>query len=130
MASLIAIASTLLGLASVINGVLMIFQPEYWYWLVPGLSDRGPFNQHFVRDIGINYLLIGIAFIIGVLYARQRLLLWCLPTAWLTGHAIFHVWEVMVGICQPQALITDFAGVTLPALVGLCLIYASYRKNA
>ena len=117
----------LMGLAALANGVFMTVDPEPWYWLVPGVPDRGPFNQHFVRDIGINYMLIGVAFIYGAMYAKHRMLLWLVPTAWLVCHAIFHVWEVIVGICGPESLIEDFAGVTLPALLALGLVYASLK---
>jgi len=117
----------LLGLVTLANGVFMTVAPESWYWLVPGVPDRGPFNQHFVRDIGINYMLIGAAFNYGAMYEKHRLLLWLMPTAWLVGHAIFHVWEVLVGICEPESLIVDFGGVTVPALLAMGLIYASYQ---
>ena len=123
----ISAVALLLGVAALANGVLMTLAPEPWYWLVPGVPDRGPFNQHFLRDIGINYMLIGAAFIYGAVYIKHRLIFWLVPTAWLVSHAIFHVWEVLVGICEPEALIVDFGGVTLPALLGLGLIYASYR---
>ncbi len=117
----------LLGVAMLINGVFMIVAPEPWYWAVPGVPDRGPFNQHFVRDIGFIYGLMGAAFIYGAVYPRHRTQLWFLPTAWLGFHALFHVWEVVVGICGPEALIEDFAGVTVPALLALALLYHSYR---
>jgi len=121
----------LLGLLALGNGFFMTVAPESWYWLVPGVPDRGPFNQHFLRDIGINYMLIGAAFIYGAMYRKSRLLLWLVPTAWLVSHSIFHVWEVLVGICEPEALIVDFGGVTLPALVALGLVYVSFnvQKN-
>lgn len=117
----------LLGLAALANGSFMTFAPEPWYWLVAGVPDRGPFNQHFLRDIGMNYLLIGSAFVYGALYAKHRLLLWLMPTAWLLCHAIFHLWEVLVGICGPQSLQEDFAGVTLPALLAVSLLFLSYK---
>lgn len=120
----------MLGLAALGNGVFMTIAPDPWYWLVPGVPDRGPFNQHFLRDIGINYMLIGAAFIYGALYSKHRLILWLMPTAWLVGHAIFHVWEVLVGICGPESLIEDFAGVTLPALFALSLVYVSAKVPA
>ncbi|MEI8595402.1 hypothetical protein [Photobacterium sp. Hal280] len=122
--------AALLGLAALGNGVLMTIAPEPWYWMVPGVPDRGPFNQHFLRDIGMNYILIGMAFIWGAIYTRQQLILWLMPTAWLAGHAIFHVWEVLVGICGPEFLIIDFGGVTLPALLALWLIFSSYQEQA
>jgi len=122
--NLITGIAILLGVAMLGNGVFMAIAPESWYWLVPGVPDRGPFNQHFVRDIGFIYVLIGAAFGYGAIYTRHRFQLWLMPTAWLVLHAIFHVWEVLVGICGPEALIVDFGGVTLPALLGLGLLYS------
>jgi hypothetical protein len=127
---LIAGIATLLGIAMLGNGVFMTAAPESWYWLVPGVPDRGPFNQHFIRDVGFIYVLIGAAFSYGAFYAQHRLLLWLMPTAWLTAHAAFHIWEVIVGICGPEALIVDFAGVTLPALLGMGLIYGNSSTRA
>ncbi|WP_340676956.1 hypothetical protein [Paraglaciecola sp.] len=118
-----------LGLAALASGSFMTFAPELWYWQITGVSDRGPFNQHFVRDIGINYLLIGAAFVYGALDSKHRLILWLMPTAWLVSHAIFHFWEVFVGICGPQSLREDFAGVTLPALLALSLLYLSNKTT-
>ena len=123
---IISCLAALLGLAMLTNGIFMISTPETWYWLVPGVPDRGPFNQHFVRDSGFIYTLIGAAFIYGSVYTKHRLQLWWMPTAWLGCHALFHVWEVIVGICGPESLIEDFAGVTLPALLALTLLYISY----
>lgn len=117
----------LLGLAALANGVFMTLAPEAWYWLAPGVPERGPFNQHFLRDIGINYMLIGTTFVCAAIYPKHRLILCLMPTAWLLGHAIFHLWEVLVGICGPASLIEDFAGVTLPALLALGLVCHSGR---
>jgi len=124
--TLVTWTALLLGLVILANGVFMLAAPESWYWLVPGVPDRGPFNQHFVRDIGFIYALAGAAFIYGAVYTRHQLALWLIPTAWLTLHAIFHIWEVVVGICGPESLLEDFAGVTLPALLGISLIYFNY----
>lgn len=132
MNKIVIASALLLGLSSIVNGTLMVLTPESWYWLVPGVPDRGPFNQHFVRDIGFLYLLMGAAFIYGTLVDKYRKALWSISAAWLTVHAVFHVWEVAVGICGPKSLIEDFTGVTLPALVALWLVYTNHRtlKNA
>ncbi|WP_102797945.1 hypothetical protein [Bowmanella denitrificans] len=122
--------AVLIGLAGVINGAFMSIAPEPWYWLVPGVPDRGPFNQHFLRDIGINYMLIGAAFIGGAVYTKYRFQLWLMPACWLAGHAIFHFWEVFVGICGPEFLVVDFAGVTLPAILAVGLVVISIRRRA
>ena len=117
-----------LGIAMLANGTYMTITPESWYWMVPGVADRGPFNQHFVRDIGINYMLIGGAYVLGAIYVKHRFVLWLAPTAWLLGHGLFHGWEVLVGICGPEALLVDFGGVTLPALLGIGLVYVAWKR--
>lgn len=125
-----------LGLAALLavfllaNGTFMVVAPEAWYWAVPGVPDRGPFNQHFVRDIGIIYLLMGVGFAGGIAWRDHRTILWAAASTWLIGHAIFHVWEVVVGICSPSALIQDFVGVILVALLAAALAFWSRRGHA
>ena len=58
----------------------------------------------------------------------MRLTLWTAATAWLCGHALFHFWEVAVGICTPDVLPRDFPAVTLPALIGIGLSVWAYRQ--
>tara|TARA_Y100001933_G_scaffold249371_2_gene284296 strand:- start:5958 stop:6374 length:417 start_codon:yes stop_codon:yes gene_type:complete len=111
------------------NGLAMLIAPEPWYWTVPGVAERGPFNHHFVRDIGMAYLLVGGCFAAGIALPGQRLALWAVPTAWLAGHALFHVWEVAGGHMPPGALLEDFAGVMLPTLIGLALCVGARRSG-
>lgn len=115
--------ATLLALLFIANGVFMLVNPQAWYWAVPGVSDTGAFNPHFVRDIGFIYFLSGLAMAAGLQWPAQRLGLWGTAAAWHTAHALFHVWEVVVGICTPDALARDFAGVTLPAIVACALVW-------
>lgn len=114
--------AAVLGLAAEANGLFMLIAPANWYFAVPGVTTTGPFNQHFVRDIGLIFLFVGTAFLVGAARPQYRLALWSAATLWLWGHALFHVWEVAVGICGPSALARDFAAVTLPALIGTVLI--------
>ena len=116
----IAIA-LVLGVAAIANGVFMLIDPERWYLDVPGVTTTGPFNQHFVRDIGLIFLFLGGAFLIGAARPHLRVSFWGSASIWLSGHALFHFWEVAVGICGPSALVRDFAAVTLPALLALAI---------
>lgn len=113
--------AAVLGVAAEVNGVFMLWSPEAWYLAVPGVTTTGPFNQHFVRDIGLIFLFVGTAFLVGAFLPRHRVILWATPTLWLSGHALFHFWEVAVGICGPSALVRDFPAVSLPALIGAAL---------
>ncbi len=107
----------LMGLAAVANGIFMLVSPAHWYFLVPGVTTTGAFNQHFIRDIGLIFLFVGAAFLLGASKPQYRVVLWAAPTLWLGGHALFHFWEVAVGICAPSDLLRDFPAVTLPAII-------------
>ena len=122
--------AVLLGVAMIANGVFMLVSPADWYVAVPGVTATGPFNQHFLRDIGLIFLL-----------ARRRVsgrggaastcasLLWAAPSIWLTGHALFHFWEVAVGICSPSVIPRDFPAVTLPAIIGIALTFWAIHQS-
>jgi len=122
--------AVLLGLFLIGNGVIMLVDPVAWYFAVPGVTTTGPFNQHFLRDIGLVYVMMGGGFLAGVARPRERVVIWAASTLWLAGHALFHFWEVSVGICGTSALLRDFPGVTAPALFGLALTIAAIRGNA
>ncbi len=103
------------------NGLFMLVAPEPWYNLVPGVTDTGFFNQHFIRDIGIIQLFLGVAFGVGMWKPARRVELWGAATLWLIAHALFHVWEVAAGICSASTLVRDFPAVSMPALMGIAL---------
>jgi hypothetical protein len=109
------------GLAALLNGFFMLVSPGQWYLAVPGVTTTGPFNQHFIRDIGLVFMFVGGSFLAGAAKPGLRLLLWVLPTLWLSGHALFHFWEVAAGVSEHSALGRDFAAVTLPAIIGIVL---------
>ena len=127
--------SSALGLAAVLgvlaigNGVFMLMSPDAWYLAVPGVTATGPFNQHFLRDIGLIFVLLGGAFLGGVARPESRVLLWAAPSLWLGGHALFHFWEVAVGICSPSVIPRDFPAVTLPAIIGAALTLWAWRDG-
>jgi len=97
----------------------MLYDPEGWYYFVPGVTGTGMYNQHFIRDIGLIQGFIAIAFVIGAWKPSRRLELWAAATLWLIAHAMFHLWEVAVGICSSSVLLRDFPGVSLPAILGI-----------
>ena len=121
--------AVLLGIAMEANGVFMLVLPTDLYLAVPGVTSTGPFNQHFVRDIGLIFLLLGGALLAGAALPRSRVLLWAGPSIWLLGHALFHLWEVAVGICSPSVIPRDFPAVTLPAIIGILLTFWAIRHS-
>ncbi|KAB0456397.1 hypothetical protein D3C87_1747100 [compost metagenome] len=108
----------------------MLYNPESWYYFVPGVTDTGFYNQHFIRDIGIIQGFVAAAFIVGVFREERRIELWGAATLWLIAHGTFHLWEVAVGICSSSVIIRDFPAVSLPAIIGIAAtIWASSQRK-
>jgi len=48
------------GVGSIANALWMLAGPMHWYTDLPAaIPDTGPFNPHFVRDIGGGFLAAG-----------------------------------------------------------------------
>lgn len=107
----------------------MLYDPEGWYYFVPGVTDTGFFNQHFIRDIGIIQGFIAITFVVGLYRADRRIELWAAATLWLIAHGAFHLWEVAVGICSASAIARDFPAVSLPAIFGITATVWAYSQR-
>ena len=129
MKSLCLGLAVLLGVAAIANGIYMLASPEEWYFAVPGVTTTGPFNQHFVRDIGLIFLFLGGAFLVGAARPELRVAFWAAASIWLSGHALFHFWEVAVGICTADAIPRDFPAVTLPAIIGIAITLWAMRDS-
>lgn len=123
-------AAAMLGLFTGSNGFAMLVDPLGWFWSVPGVPLTGGYNAHFVRDIGIVYLLTGAAFVGGIFRPANRPLLWGAGAAWLGAHAIFHLVEVATGLCGPDAIPRDFVGVTAPALAAAGLYLSALARRS
>lgn len=106
----------LAGAVSIGNGAVMLAQGRFWYVCTPGVTDTGPFNPHFVQDVGLAFTVAG-----GGLIARAwSPSLWpaaLIGAAFLTAHALLHLWIITQGVSRQPVF--DFAAIVAPALVAL-----------
>jgi hypothetical protein len=118
----------LLGVGLGINGLLMFGVPFDWYEAVPGVVKTGPFNAHFVRDIGAAYLVCALA--LGAFAWRPRVAWSALLAAagFLSLHAGIHLFDTVCGRSSLGDLARDLPGVFGPALVSLALSLRAARE--
>jgi len=102
------------NLALIANGAFMLLWPETWYGFVPGVVDTGPFNPHFVRDIGSAYLVAGGSLLWFTLEKRARPAA-IAAAAFLALHAVVHLWDAVAGREALVQLLEDVPIVILPA---------------
>lgn len=120
---------TLVGLASLANGLWMLADPATWFTQIPAaVADTGPLNRHFVHDVGVAYVISGIA------------ALWCARAGaaayaahlgvmlFYVGHALVHVAEISVGLLPHTHWLIDLPLVFLPALLLGVLTLPSVRQ--
>lgn len=116
---LVRILAALVGLANLGNGLFAAFMPEEWFLAAPGASNTGPFNPHFVTDIGLGYTACGSAFLAFALYPRFRLLALG-ASGFIVLHAAFHLLNLLGG---HHAFVAADLGIAMLAFGGLALCW-------
>lgn len=117
-----SIVFALFAAGNLANGLWMLANPGHWYIHLPAnVPGSGPLNEHFVRDIGCIFLLIGIVLAIGAFRARFRLTALLLATGFYGAHALVHVYDSLRGLFPPGQWRYDLVPVYGTALLLLAL---------
>ncbi|HVH16879.1 MAG TPA: hypothetical protein VNF72_01150 [Myxococcota bacterium] len=107
-----------LGLGAGANALWMLADPLRWYHDLPaGVPDTGPFNPHFVRDIGCAFLAVGVGQVWAAFRPAWRAPLVGVAAIFAVGHAVLHVYDTARGAVPSDHWWLDLPGVYVPALV-------------
>ena len=109
----------IVALFAILFGLFMLAQPQLWYRSVPTVPLTGPFNQHFIRDIGAAYLAGGLTLGWALRDLKARRMAVVAGALWMSLHAFVHLYEVLTGICGPAVFWRDFPGVFGPPALAL-----------
>ena len=125
-------ARTLAGLLALIlgaNALAMLFAGLWWYGVVPGVTATGPYNPHFVRDIGAAYVATTLALAMFAARPREAAPALIPAALFLTVHSAIHVFDAVCGTRPLDDTLRDFAGVHLPTLITLALALSAGRPT-
>ena len=121
----------ILGLAATFfltGGAYMLIAPGAWYEATPGVPLTGPYNVHFVRDIGLAFLASGA----GLAWAARRANgpVAIAAAVWPCLHALFHIqiWFAR-GLPLDQVAAVNLAAIQLPAWLALWAAWHLYRQQ-
>ena len=120
----------LMSAAFAANAAAMLVAPLGWYDAVPGVPATGPFNPHFVRDIGAVYAMAALALGWFAWRPAQGWPALCAAAAWLVFHAAIHVYDASCGASPLADVQRDFVGVYLFAAIPLALAIFRRPKGA
>lgn len=104
----------IIGLVALANGAFMALAAERWWASVPGVNESGPFNGHFVHDVGAAYVAAGLGLAWFAARPRERAAA-MVALAFLCLHALFHVLEFAEG--HGGGGVTAVVAVIVPALI-------------
>lgn len=118
--------AAILAVSSVINGLTMLLSGPFWYATVPGAAETGPFNAHFVQDVGAAFLVAGLA-----LAARAwRANYWPAAVAgagFLAAHGLIHLAAIVFG--HDHHATFDVVAVVLPSALALYSAFPSKGEH-
>ena len=112
IARLIVYACALILIAT---GLAMLIGGPLWYEHTPGVAMTGPYNAHFVLDIGFAFLASGMVLAVGAWMGARSLMIAGL--SWPALHAGLHALGlVTMGPASMAALGTELFGVIAPVI--------------
>ncbi len=123
------IVAWILGIGLAANGLLMLAVPAAWYAAVPGVIDAGPFNAHFVRDIGAAYCVAGAALAWFAMTPAAQTAAQA-GAAFLALHAAVHLWDAAAGREHVHQLLIDGPTVFLPPVLAIWIAWSPWRRGA
>jgi hypothetical protein len=113
-----------LGVMHAGNALWMLADPLRWYQDLPAaVPDTGPFNAHFVRDIGCAFLAAGASLVWAAFVRAYRAPLVATATLFIAAHGVLHVFDTARGAVPSDHWWLDLPGVYLP---GLVLLFATF----
>ena len=118
------------GLGNAGNALWMLADPYGWYIGLPaGVPDFGPYNEHFVRDIGCTFMSLGLLLLSAAAIPSMGLPALVATTLFSGMHALVHVYDTARGFVAPAHWTIDCPGVYAPTLLLLGLTWAYARRR-
>lgn len=111
------IVLVVIGAGYGLNGLVMLLAPAWWFGATPGVDHTGPFNMHFVQDVGAAFLAAAG----GLLAAAWRPSLWPAAMAgagFLAAHGLLHLHGLVAGHSHGPAAF-EAATVLLPSALAV-----------
>lgn len=113
------------------NGVAMFFFPSTWFFrLVPGVPETGPYNMHLVMDSGTFFLGVGVGLAAGAIAPRRNAIAIVIAAVASTMHSALHLWSHAEGLLSWNAAATEIFGIYIPTLALIAIAIVVYRPAA
>ncbi|MEB3031726.1 hypothetical protein KV113_09155 [Mycolicibacter sp. MYC340] len=116
---------TIVGLSL---GVWAYFAPLNWYSTFPGMGMSwlpvlGPYNEHFVKDVGAMFFALGALSALAVYYLANRPVVVITAVSWSIFNALHLIYHIpMLHMYGPRDLVLNAISLSLILVVSLALL--------
>jgi predicted anti-sigma-YlaC factor YlaD len=113
----------------IVNGIEMFFFPSAWFFkLVPGVPETGPYNMHLVADGGTFFLAIGVGLVYAAINPRRNAV--AVVVAAIAGvmHSALHIYSHAAGLLSLEHLTTEVLGIYIPTILLIAIAAVLYRQ--
>jgi hypothetical protein len=118
------------AILSLLNGGWMLVYPESWYSDLPAaVPDTGPYNGHFIRDVGVVFVLIALGFGWCAWHPDRSLPVVIVIALFFVGHALVHAIDLVSGRLPHSHWKTDAPAVFLPAIILTLITIFLFRQR-
>jgi heme/copper-type cytochrome/quinol oxidase subunit 2 len=120
----------IIAVMDIVTGIEMFFFPAAWFFrLVPGVTETGPFNGHLVMDGGTFFLAVGIGLAAAALNPRRNAIAVVVAAVAGIMHSILHVYSHAAGLLSSHHMFTEVFGIYVPAIVLIVIAINLYRRS-
>ncbi|MCZ8167105.1 hypothetical protein [Silanimonas sp.] len=109
-------------------GISIFVAPVHFHALTPGVALFGPFNAHFIRDVGLVYVASGLVGLYGL--RSGSVPVGVAAALWSCLHALFHV-HVWIdrGLPLDGIFLFDLSFVIVPPFLVVMVLLASRSQT-
>ena len=126
----ISILLWLLAALYLANGIEMFFLPSAWFFrIVPGVPETGPFNAHLVADSGTFNLGIAAGLVLAALHPQRHAVAVLIAAVASFMHSILHIYSHAAGLLSSQHITTEIVGIYLPTILLGILAFVLLRPT-
>lgn len=130
VATWIVVLLWILAVLDIVNGIEMFFLPSAWFFkLVPGVPETGPYNMHLVMDGGTFFVGVGVGLIFAAIDPRRNAIAIVVAAVAGVMHSALHIWSHAVGLLSLEHLITEVVGIYIPTILLIVISAVVYKER-
>ena len=120
----------IIAVLDIVNGIEMFFFPSAWFFkLVPGVPETGPYNMHLVMDGGTFFIAVGVGLVFAAIDPRRNAIAVVVAAVAGVMHSALHIWSHAEGLLSLEHLITEVVGIYIPTILLIVISAVIYKER-